>query len=46
VNRQDLDEPGLLGALWGWIFLGEQPTPPMLLGCALILLAPRRPPVR
>ncbi len=24
--------------LWGWLLLGEQPTPAMLLGCAVILL--------
>jgi drug/metabolite transporter (DMT)-like permease len=23
---------------WGWLFLNEQPTPPMLAGCAVILL--------
>jgi hypothetical protein len=24
--------------LWGWLFLGEQPTGAMLAGCAVILL--------
>lgn len=24
--------------LWGWLFMGETPTPAMLLGCAVILL--------
>lgn len=24
--------------LWGWLFMGEAPTPTMLLGCAVILL--------
>lgn len=46
----------VFGVLWGWLFLGEQVTQPMLIGCAVILAGtalttgvlrlPRRAPAR
>ena len=28
-----------LGVLWGWLFLGEAVTAPMIIGVALVLVA-------